>query len=89
LQDIALVVGEETPAAAVEAAIWKAGGSLLRGVRLFDVYRGDPIPAGHKSLAYSLTYQAFDRTLTDTEVAKVHQKIVKACERELSAKLRA
>jgi phenylalanyl-tRNA synthetase beta chain len=88
LQDIALVVGEETPAAAVEAAIWKAGGDLLRDVRLFDVYRGDPIPAGHKSLAYSLTYQAFDRTLTDTEVAKVHQRIVKACERELSAKLR-
>ncbi len=89
LQDIALVVGEETPAAAVEAAIWKAGGDLLRGVRLFDVYQGDPIPAGHKSLAYSLTYQALDRTLTDTEVAKVQQRIVKACERELSAKLRA
>ncbi len=88
-QDIALVVGEETTAAAVEATIIKAGGNMLKGARLFDVYRGEPIPAGHKSLAYSLVYQADDRTLTDGEVAKVHQKIVKTCERELGAKLRA
>jgi phenylalanyl-tRNA synthetase beta chain len=89
LQDIALVVHEETPAAAVEAVIVKAGGDLLKAVTLFDVYRGDPIPAGHKSLAYSLVYQAADRTLTDADAAKVHQKIVKTCERELGAKLRA
>jgi phenylalanyl-tRNA synthetase beta chain len=89
LQDIALVVNDETPAAAVEAVIVKAGGNLLKGVSLFDVYRGDPIPAGHKSLAYSLVYQADDRTLTDKEVASVHQRIVKAAERELGAKLRA
>jgi phenylalanyl-tRNA synthetase beta chain len=88
-QDIALVVSEDTTAAAVEATIIKAGGDMLKGTRLFDVYRGDPIPDGHKSLAYSLTYQADDRTLTDSEVAKVHQKIVKTCERELGAKLRA
>jgi phenylalanyl-tRNA synthetase beta chain len=89
LQDVALVVKEDTTAAAVEAVIVKAGGNLLKAVRLFDVYRGEPIPAGHKSLAYNLVYQADDRTLTDTEVAKVHQKIVKTCERELSATLRA
>ncbi len=89
LQDIALVVKEDTPAAAVEAVIVKAGGDLLRSARLFDVYQGESIPAGHKSLAYSLTYQSPDRTLTDSEVAKVHQKIVKAAERELGAKLRA
>src|SRR5690606_30243540 len=89
LQDIALVVNDETPAAAVEAVIVKAGGNLPKGVSLFDVYRGDPIPAGHKSLAYSLVYQADDRTLTDKEVASVHQRIVKAAERELGAKLRA
>jgi phenylalanyl-tRNA synthetase beta chain len=89
LQDIALVVNEETLAAAVESVIVKAGGGLLKGISLFDVYRGDPIPAGHKSLAYNLVYQADDRTLTDDEVAKVHQKIVKAAERDLGAKLRA
>lgn len=89
LQDIALVVREDTPAAAVEAVIWQAGGDLLKGVRLFDVYRGDPIPAGHKSLAYNLVYQTDERTLKDEEVARVHKRIVKAAERELDAKLRA
>lgn len=89
LQDIALVVSEATTAAQVEDVIRKGGGDLLKGVRLFDVYTGDPIPAGHKSLAYSLTYQTDDRTLTDKEVAKVHERIVRFCERELGAKLRA
>ena len=89
LQDIALVVGEDTPAAAVEAAIRRAGGNLLKDARLFDVYRGDPIPAGSKSLAYSLTYQTDERTLTDKEVARVHDRIVRTAERELGAKLRA
>lgn len=89
LQDIALVVSEATTAAQVEDVIRKGGGDLLKGVRLFDVYTGDPIPAGHKSLAYSLTYQTDDRTLTDKEVAKVQERIVRFCERELGAKLRA
>jgi phenylalanyl-tRNA synthetase beta chain len=89
LQDIALVVPDSTPAADVERVIVRAGGDLLKGARLFDVYRGDPIPAGQKSLAYSLTYQTDERTLTDKEVARVHEKIVKAAERELGAKLRA
>ncbi|MFN8372399.1 MAG: phenylalanine--tRNA ligase subunit beta [Anaerolineae bacterium] len=89
LQDIALVVTEQTTNAAVEKVIRKAGGDMLKEVRLFDVYRGDPIPAGHKNLAYSLTYQADDRTLTDKEVAKVHTQIVRACEHQLGAKLRA
>lgn len=88
LQDIALVVPESVPAAEVEKVIRKAGGDLLRGVRLFDVYTGDPIPAGSRSLAFSLTYQTDDRTLTDKEVARVHDKIVKACERELSVQVR-
>jgi phenylalanyl-tRNA synthetase beta chain len=88
-QDIALVIRNETTAAEVEIVIWKAGGDLLKGVRLFDVYAGDPIPAGHKSLAYSLTYQTDDRTLTDKEVASVHRKIVRAAEAQLGAQLRA
>jgi phenylalanyl-tRNA synthetase beta chain len=89
LQDIALVVNEETSATAVEAMIVEAGGDLLKGVRLFDVYRGDQIPAGQKSLAYNLVYQTDERTLKDEEVARVHKRIVKAVERELGAKLRA
>lgn len=89
LQDIALVVKEDVDAAAVEAVIRKAGGALLKAVSLFDVYRGNSIPEGHKSLAYSLTYQTNDRTLTDQEVAKVQEKIVKLSGRELDAKLRS
>ena len=89
LQDIALVVKEVTPAADVEAVIVEAGGDLLKNVRLFDVYQGGSIPEGHKSLAYSLTYQTDDRTLTDDEVARVHARIVRTVERQLGAKLRA
>lgn len=89
LQDIALVVNDTVTAAQVEVTIRKAGGSLLKEVRLFDVYTGEPIPAGHKSLAFALTYQDDERTLSDKDVAPVHAKIVKVCERDLGAKLRA
>ncbi|HYO89621.1 MAG TPA: phenylalanine--tRNA ligase subunit beta [Candidatus Limnocylindrales bacterium] len=88
LQDIALVVDDAKTNAEVEAVIRKAGGGLLKDVRLFDVYRGGSVPAGKKSLAYSLTYQTDDRTLTDKEVAKVQEKIVRVTERELGAALR-
>ena len=89
LQDVALIVDDELTAAELEAVIWQAGGDLLREVRLFDVYTGDPIPAGKKSLAYSLTYQTDEKTLTDKEVAKVHKKIVKAAKKRLNAELRS
>ncbi len=89
LQDIALIVGEATAAADVEAAIYDAGGDLLKEVRLFDVYRGDSIPDGSKSLAYRLTYQTDERTLTDKEVASVHSRIVRSLHHRLDAKLRA
>jgi len=88
-EDIAVVVDEATPAAQVEATIWKAGGELLRDVRLFDLYRGEQIGAGRKSLAYRLAYQANDRTLTDDDAAKVRARIIKTLERELNAALRA
>ncbi len=88
-QDIALVVEDHIAAAEVEAVIRGAGGDLLEDVRLFDVYRGEPIPAGKKSLAYALTYRAPDRTLKDDEVAKVHAQIVRAAQKRLGAELRA
>jgi phenylalanyl-tRNA synthetase beta chain len=89
LEDIALVVREDVPAAEVEQVIRQAGGDLLRAVTLFDVYRGAPVPEGHKSLAYSLTYQTDERTLNDKEVAAVRRKIVKSAEARLGATLRA
>jgi phenylalanyl-tRNA synthetase beta chain len=88
-QDIALVVDEETPAAQVEAAIWEEGRPLLKEVHLFDVYRGEQIGAGKKSLAYALTFQAEDRTLRDKDADKVRERIVRTLERKLGAKLRS
>jgi phenylalanyl-tRNA synthetase beta chain len=89
LQDLAVVVDEEVPAAAVQALIAQAGGFLLKGVRLFDVYRGDPVPAGKKSLAYALTFQAPDKTLRDAIVAKQVKRIVGRLRGQLGAELRA
>ena len=68
LEDLAVVVDEATAAQEVESVLWRAAGPLLAQVTLFDVYRGEQIGAGKKSLAYALTYRAPDRTLTDEEV---------------------
>jgi phenylalanyl-tRNA synthetase beta chain len=75
LRDVAVVVPEDVTAERLLAEVRTAGGALLRDVRLFDLYRGPSIPAGTKSLAFALTYQADDRTLTDKEVDKAHKKI--------------
>ncbi|HEV2075632.1 MAG TPA: phenylalanine--tRNA ligase subunit beta [Thermoleophilaceae bacterium] len=69
LQDIAVVVGEETPAAAVERAVRAGAGELLASIVVFDVYRGEQVGEGRKSLALRLEFRAPDRTLTDQEVA--------------------
>jgi len=88
LRDIALVVDGDVTAERVVAEIRAAGGDLLRGVRLFDLYRGESIAAGKKSLAYALTYQADDRTLTDKEVDKAHKKIEDRLTHVLKARVR-
>jgi phenylalanyl-tRNA synthetase beta chain len=88
LEDLALVVPEAVPASQVEAEIRHAGGLLLEEVRLFDVYRGDQVGPGMKSLAYALVYQADDRTLTADEVASVRGKIVERIAKELGGELR-
>jgi len=88
-QDLSVVIDEDFSAQKVQEAIVEAGGRLLRRVELFDLYRGEQIPPGKKSLAYSLTYQAEDRTLTDDEVAKVQERIVRRLAEELGAELRA
>ena len=87
LEDLAVILDEAVPASEVAATIAQAGGAVVAGVRLFDVYRGEQIGAGKKSLAYSVTYQA-DRTLTDEEVAQVRGKIVRRLEQSLGARLR-
>jgi phenylalanyl-tRNA synthetase beta chain len=87
-RDIAIVVGSDRPAADVSAAIRKHGGELLRGVALFDVYRGVPLGADEKSLAHRLTFQAPDRTLTEAEVDAVAATIAAGLERDLGARIR-
>jgi len=88
LQDVALVVDDAVPAADLAAAIRSAGGALLADARLFDVYRGGQLPAGKKSLAFSLAFQAVDRTLTDEEVEAEKARIVEAVFQRLGARLR-
>jgi len=89
LEDIALIVDESIPASKVETLIRQTGGALLSGVRLFDVFRSGQIGEGKKSLAYALTYQAPDRTLTDKEAAQLRGKIIKRLEYEIGARLRS
>ena len=89
LEDIAVIVDEALPADRVEALIRQTGGKMLADVRLFDVFRGEQIGAGKKSLAYSLTYQSFDSTLTDKDAAQIRNRIVKRLEQEFGAKLRS
>jgi phenylalanyl-tRNA synthetase beta chain len=77
LRDIALVVGEEVAAREVKEFILACGtGALLKRVELFDIYRGKPLAAGKKSLAFNLSYGSDERTLTDEEVKGVHDGIV-------------
>ncbi|MDI7275906.1 MAG: phenylalanine--tRNA ligase subunit beta [Anaerolineae bacterium] len=87
-QDLAVIVDQAVPAARVLEVILQAGGELLRQAVLFDVYRGAQIPPGKVSLAYALTYQAPDRTLTDEEVARIRGRIVRSLEQALGARLR-
>ncbi len=89
LEDLAVVVGDGVSAAQVEALINAAGGRSLREVKLFDLYRGEQVGPGQRSLAYRLTYQSDERTLTDKAVAKIRRKIVQRLERELGAELRS
>jgi len=86
--DVALVVDEATAAGRVEQAILSAGGKLLEGASLFDVYRGPGIPDGKKSLAFSLRYRASDRTLTDDEVLPQHERLLRKVAGAVGAELR-
>ena len=74
--DLAFVVGDDVPAAAVRATIGVAGGDLVRRIRLFDVFRSDALGDDRRSLAFSVRFQADDRTLTDAEVAGLRSRII-------------
>lgn len=75
-EDVALIVGAEVAAADVEAALVEGAGELLESIRLFDLYTGEQIGEGKKSLAFALRFRAHDRTLTETEVSAARQAAV-------------
>jgi phenylalanyl-tRNA synthetase beta chain len=77
-EDVALIVDEDIPAAAVERALRAGAGPLLESIWLFDVYTGPQIGKGQKSLAYALRFRAPDRTLTDAEAAEARDAAVAA-----------
>jgi phenylalanyl-tRNA synthetase beta chain len=87
-EDLALVVDVTLPAVAVESALRQVGGVLLSEVALFDAYEGPQLPPGKKSLAYHLTFQAPDKTLTDKEVSKQRARILRLLEQQVGARLR-
>jgi phenylalanyl-tRNA synthetase beta chain len=87
-QDLAVVVADNVTAADVAAVMRRVAGPLLVDVALFDVFRGGPVREGFKSLAWSLTFQAPDKTLRSKHVEKMRQRIVKALGKELGAELR-
>ncbi|MDR3552179.1 MAG: phenylalanine--tRNA ligase subunit beta [Clostridia bacterium] len=77
-RDLAVVCDDAMPAAEIERAIRGACGKTLESIRLFDVYRGNQIPEGKKSAAFTVTMRAADRTLTDSEADRAVEKILKA-----------
>lgn len=89
LQDVALVVSEDTPAEAVRKVVAEAAGPLLEKAALFDVYRSEQLGADKKSLAFSLVFRAADRTLTDDECSEARMKAVQAAADAFEAELRA
>lgn len=88
-RDIALLVKDEVFVKQIEDIIKSNGSDILESYQLFDVYKGAQIEEGHKSIAYSITYRSKDKTLTDEDVAKVHDKIVSELSEKLNANLRS
>ena len=87
-RDIALLVDEDMAVGKIEEVIRKHGKKILENVKLFDVYRGKQVEEGKKSVAFTLTYRDKDKTLTDDEVAAVHNDVLNALKDKLNAVLR-
>lgn len=88
-RDIAVLVDDAVPSAAMQAAIEQAAGSILESIKLFDVYKGKGIPDGKKSVAYSMSLRAADRTLKDEECDNAMQKAIEALAAQFGAALRS
>ncbi len=87
-RDVAMLVPETTTHEAVLNAVRQAKPLNLESVELFDVFRGQPVAAGQKSMAYAFIYRAADRTLTDAEVNTAHEKLIEQFKQKLQATIR-
>ena len=87
-RDIAVLVEKTTAVGELEATMIKASGEILENIELFDVYEGDRVPEGKKSVAFALRFRAADRSLTSDEINRVFNKIVKDLEYKNKAQLR-
>jgi phenylalanyl-tRNA synthetase beta chain len=87
-RDIAMLVPDEIMVKQIESVIKQKAGKILEEIKLFDVYKGKQVPDGMKSVAYSITFRAEDRTLTDEEVNKDMSKVVEGLKTGLEAQLR-
>ncbi len=87
-RDIALVVDEVISAQKVLDTIYKFNNKFIEEIMIFDYYKGKPIPAGKKSLAYRLKYQSYNHTLTDKEVNALYEELISALHQELGAEIR-
>ena len=88
-RDLAIVLDADTPASHPTEIIKAAGGELVSALHLFDVYTGEQVPEGKKSLAFAIEYRSTTETLTDEIVDRVHGGILEQLERELGATLRS
>lgn len=87
--DLALIVDQSVPAGDIERVIRRSGGELLRAVRLFDIYQGEQVPEGKKSMAYRVVLQSTERTLKESEGEAARSAIVQALQEELGASIRS
>ena len=82
-RDISTLAKIETPLGDIVNMIKETAGDIIKEIKLFDVYKGEQIPKGHRSLIFRLTYQSFDKTLTDKEVEIIHSGIISALKEQL------
>ena len=85
VQDFAVVVDEATPAGTVQRAILTAAKPLAESARLFDIYRGEQIPAGQKSLAFEVTFAAPNRALAEHELTRLRERIATTLRKQLAS----
>ncbi len=88
LQDVAVVVDRDIPAAKVQEALRSGGGELLEDIRLFDVFEGEQVGEGRKSLAFALRFRGVDRTLTEDEASAAREAAVEAASKAVGAQMR-